>query len=86
MWHDERYSHPDVWSKILYKFLKYRDTKVVGSENFTDLRPDNIWVAGAFLDLGKNSYVVKHNNKAYMHETFAGFRKEEIPIMLKEET
>ena len=66
--------------------MKYKDTKVVGAENFTDLRPESIWVAGAFLDMGKNNYMVKHNNKVYMHETFVEFRREEIPTMLKEET
>ena len=41
-------------------------------------------MAASFLDMGKNNYIVKHNNKLYMHETFVEFRKEEIPIMLKE--
>lgn len=85
-WHEESYGRPDVWGRRVYRFFKYKDTKVVGAENFTELRPEQIWVAGAFLDMGKNNYIVKYNNRLHMHETFVEFRKEEIPITLKDET
>lgn len=39
-WHNDKYKLPDVWGKIIYKHMKYKDTKIIGSENFTELRPD----------------------------------------------
>ena len=84
-WHNDKYKLPDIWGKIIYKFMKYKDTKVIGSENFTDLRPEYIWIAGAFVDFGRNNYMVRHNQKIHMHETFVEYRREDIPIMLKEE-
>ena len=84
-WHNDKYKLPDVWGKIIYKYMKYKDSKIIGSENFTDLRPEYIWIAGAFVDFGKNSYMVKHNQKIHLHETFVEYRKEEVPVMLKEE-
>lgn len=38
-----------------------------------------IYVCGAYLDMGKNNYVVSHNNKTWFHETHASLRREAIP-------
>ena len=83
--HEESYSDPAVWGPVIAKYLKssYRSTRLVGSDNFQLLRPKEIYVCGAYLDMGKHNYLVSHNGRSYFHETTVSFRKEPVPVAIK---
>ena len=51
----ESYNLPEVWGPIISSYLKenFKSTRIVGGENFELFSPKNIYVCGAFLDMGK---------------------------------
>ena len=51
----ESYNLPEVWGPIISSYLKenFKSTRIVGGENFELFSPKNIYVCGAFLDIGK---------------------------------
>lgn len=78
--YSDSYNLPEVWGPIISNYLKdkYKSTRIVGSENFELFSPKNVYVCGAFLDMGKQNYIVQHNSKLYFHETTVSFRRENI--------
>ena len=63
------------------EYLKenYKSIRLVGKENLETLEPKTIYVSAAFLDMGKNNFIVKAKNRFYFQETMANFRREIIP-------
>ena len=83
--YETSYGDCEVWGPIIAKMLnaKYKQTRIVGRECFEELFPKQIYVAGAFMNLGKHNYIVKTGSKTYFHETKVSFRRENIPVFIK---
>ena len=83
--HERSYEDPVVWGPVIARYLQsnYRKTRLVGTENFLALNPKEIYVAGAYLDMGKHNYIVSNNGRTYFHQTTVGFRKEPVPVAIK---
>ena len=45
--------------------------------------PKQIYVCGAYLDMGKHNYIVSYKSRSYFHETNVSLRREQIPIYTK---
>ena len=59
---------------------------MIGQENFESFSPKQIYVCGAFLDMGKHNYIVSHKSRSYFHETSVSFRRDPIPIVTMSRT
>ena len=83
--HDDSYELSSVWGPVIGNFLKekYRQTRIIGSDNFITLNPKTVYVCGAYMDMGKNNYLVLHNDKTYFHETHVSIRREPLPPMTR---
>ena len=51
--HKQRYNQPNVWAHLIIKILRYKQTVLVGRENFQNMTPPQIYVTAAFCDFGK---------------------------------
>ena len=81
--YQESYSDPSVWGPIVSQFLKdkFKQTRIVGQENFETISARTIYVCAGYLGMGKNNYIVSHNSKYYYHETTISFRRENLPML-----
>lgn len=53
--YDKSYSKSDIWGPIIAQYIKkfYKKARIVGRENFEMLYPKQIYIAGAYVDMGK---------------------------------
>jgi len=81
----DTYNDPERWGPIIALHLKarYTQTRVIGKENFEELLPKKIYVAAAYMDMGRNNYIVRLGKKTYFHETQVSYRREQVPFVLK---
>ena len=77
----ESYENPTVWGPIISEFMKakYKQTRIIGRENFEVLHPKKLYVTAAYMDMGKNNYIVTMGSKTFFHETKVSFRREPLP-------
>ena len=74
-----------MWGPIIAEFLKtkFKQTRIIGRENFELLQPKKIWVTAAYMDMGKNNYIVTMGSQTFFHETKVSFRREPLPAQNK---
>ena len=82
---ENSYNEIDVWGPIIAKWLntKFKSTRIVGKANIEEIFPKTVYVAAAYMDMGKHNYIVSTGSKTYFHETKVSFRRENLPIVKK---
>lgn len=74
------YSDYRIWSHILQKFIVYKNPHLVAVDKLTQVDTSKVFISAAFLDPGRQDYLINFKNQFFFHRTIADFRREDIAI------